>query len=144
MIFFLFYIYIIPINNQKQIYMGQFLDTFVNDLRDNVPGFIAVSVVEIKSGVSYGSLSVVPEFDPDLASVFNLEVAKAKMNAIKVLGLNQKIDDIMITLENQIHFIDISENGEYMIYLAVDSAKSNLGMARALLKRYKKDIEGKL
>lgn len=124
--------------------MGQFLDTFVNDLRDNVPGFIAVSVVEIKSGVSYGSLSVVPEFDPDLASVFNLEVAKAKMNAIKVLGLNQKIDDIMITLENQIHFIDISENGEYMIYLAVDSAKSNLGMARALLKRYKKDIEGKL
>lgn len=124
--------------------MGQFLDTFVNDLKDNVPGFIAVSVVEIKSGVSYGSLSVVPEFDPDLASVFNLEVAKAKMNAIKVLGLNQKIDDIMITLENQIHFIDISENGEYMIYLAVDSAKSNLGMARALLKRYKKDIEGKL
>jgi len=125
--------------------MGQFLDDFINDVKNNIPGFIAVSVVEIKSGVSFGSLSASPDFDPDLASVFNLEVAKAKMNAIKVLGQDgQKIEDIMITLTSQIHFISISDTGEYMVYLAVDSTKTNLGMARALLMKYKKEIEGKL
>ena len=125
--------------------MGQFLDDFINDVKNNIPGFIAVAVVEIKSGVSFGSYSANPDFDPDLASVFNLEVAKAKMNAIKVLGQEgQKIEDIMITLTSQIHFISLSETGEYMVYLAVDGNKTNLGMARALLMKYKREIEGKL
>ncbi len=82
--------------------------------------------------------------DPELASAFNLEVVKAKFNAISALELNESIDDIMITLTNQIHIIDISENNEYFIYLAVDSSKANLGMTKALLNKYKKEISGKL
>ena len=50
----------------------------------------------------------------------------------------------MITLTNQIHIIDVSENNEYFIYLAVDSSKANLGMTKALLNKYKKEISGKL
>lgn len=120
--------------------MGNFLDQFKEDIQKNIPGFIAVSVTEIASGVCYVSLSDSPDFDPEVASAFNLEVAKAKMKAIEALGLTAKIQDILITLDNQIHIIDIAENGEYFIYLAVDSDKANLGMTRALLKKYKKDI----
>jgi hypothetical protein len=79
-----------------------------------------------------------------LASAFNLEVVKAKLNAISALGLDQGIDDIMISLTNQIHIIDISENNEYFIYLAVDSNKANLGMTKALLNKFKKDITEKM
>jgi len=50
----------------------------------------------------------------------------------------------MISLTEQIHIIDISENNEYFIYLAVDSTKANLGLTRALLNKYKKEISGKL
>ncbi len=50
----------------------------------------------------------------------------------------------MITLTNQIHIIDVSENNEYFIYLAVDSSKANLGMTKALLNKCKKEISGKL
>lgn len=50
----------------------------------------------------------------------------------------------MINLTSQIHIIDFSEGGEYFIYLAVDANKVNLGMAKALLNKYKKDITGKL
>ena len=121
-----------------------FLDQFKSDIKDNVPGFIALSVTEIETGVSLVSHSETPDFDPDIASAFNLEVAKAKMSAIKALGLNAKIQDILITLTNQIHIIDVSEKGDYFIYLAVDSDKANLGMTRALLKKYKKDIVEKL
>ncbi len=124
--------------------MSDFLTTFTTDLKDNLAGFIGVSVTEIKTGLSFVSLSVDPNFDPELASAYNLEVVKAKINAIKALGLNQKIDHILITLSNQIHIIDICDHGEYFVYLAVDSSKVNLGMARATLKKYSKDIAAKL
>ncbi|WP_130735687.1 hypothetical protein [Flavobacterium sp. J27] len=124
--------------------MSDFLTTFVEDLKTNVSGFIAVAVTEVKTGMSYKSLSVSSNFDPELASAYNLEVVKAKMTAIKALGLKENIEDIMITLSNQIHIISISENGEYFIYLAVDSSKANLGMSRAILKKYSKEIATKM
>ena len=124
--------------------MSDFLKQFGEDLKKNVPGFIAVAVAEIKSGISYYTETVVPSFDPELASAFNLEVVKAKLNAINALGLSDSIDDIMINLKTQIHIIDISENNEYFIYLAVDSTKANLGMTKALLNKYKKEIAEKI
>ena len=77
--------------------MSDFLKQFGEDLEKNTPGFIAVSIAEIQSGISYYSLSVVPDFDPELASAYNLEVVKAKLNAIKALGLDQKIENIINT-----------------------------------------------
>ncbi len=124
--------------------MSDFLQQFGDEVKKNIPGYIAVAVTEIKSGISYFSDSSVASFDPELASAFNLEVVKAKLNAISALGLDQNIDDIMITLTNQIHIIDISENNEYFIYLAVDSNKANLGMTKALLNKFKKDITEKM
>ncbi|AEW85485.1 hypothetical protein B0A78_10430 [Flavobacterium columnare NBRC 100251 = ATCC 23463] len=124
--------------------MSDFLQQFGEDLKKNVPGLIAVAIAEIKSGISYYTLSTNPDFDPELASAFNLEVVKAKLNAINALGLDEHIEDIMINLNSQIHIIDISENNEYFIYLAVDSRKANLGMTKALLNKYKKDITKKM
>ena len=124
--------------------MSDFLQNFQNDLRENISGFIAVSVTEVETGMSYCSLSLNPNFDPELASAYNLEVVKAKLSAIKALGLDQKINDILITLTDQIHIIDVSEDGKYFIYLAVDSTKANLGLTRATLAKFKKDIIAKL
>ena len=124
--------------------MSDFLQNFQNDLKENINGFIAVSVTEVETGMSYCSLTVKPDFDPELASAYNLEVVKAKLNAIRALGLDQKINDILITLTDQIHIIDVSEDGRYFIYLAVDSTKANLGLTRATLSKYKKDITSKL
>lgn len=124
--------------------MSDFLQNFQNDLKENINGFIAVSVTEVETGMSYCSLSLNPNFDPELASAYNLEVVKAKLSAIKALGLDQKINDILITLIDQIHIIDVSEDGKYFIYLAVDSTKANLGLTRATLAKFKKDIITKL
>jgi len=124
--------------------MSDYLKLFGEEIKKNVPGYIAVAVTEIKSGISYYSNSAIADFDPELASAFNLEVVKAKLNAINALGLNETIDDIMITLSSQIHIIDVADNNEYFIYLAVDSTKANLGMTKALLNKYKKEITKKL
>ena len=123
--------------------MSNVLDKFVQDIRTNVPGFIAVSVTEVKSGVSYVAASADPNLDPNLASAYNLEVVKAKMSALRILGLEdkEKIEDILITLTNQIHVIDLAPNGNYFVFLVVDSSKANLGITRSLLARYKKDLQ---
>ena len=123
--------------------MTNVLDKFVQDIRTNVPGFIAVSVTEVKSGVSYVAASADPNLDPNLASASNLEVVKAKMSALRILGLEdkEKIEDILITLTNQIHVIDLAPNGNYFVFLVVDSSKANLGITRSLLARYKKDLQ---
>jgi len=53
----------------------------------------------------------------------------------------EKIEDILITLTNQIHVIDLAPNGNYFVFLVVDSSKANLGITRSLLARYKKDLQ---
>ena len=123
---------------------NDFLNVFLNEMKTNVNGFIAVAVTEIETGLSYGSLSIDANLDPELASAYNLEVVKAKLAAVKALKLNQEIKDILITLTSQIHIIDISPNKKFMIYLAADSTKANLGMTRSILARYKLELEEKL
>lgn len=124
--------------------MSDFISKFLEDLKDNLPGFIAASITETETGMSFGSLSLNPKFDVELAGSHNLEVVKAKQKIIKTLELDEKIDDIMLTLTTQIHLISISENGAYFIYLAVDINKGNLGLTRSVLKKYTKNLEGKI
>ncbi|PBJ11051.1 hypothetical protein [Flavobacterium sp. ACN6] len=123
---------------------NDFLNVFLNEMKTNVNGFIAVAVTEIESGLSFGNLTIDPGFDPELAAAYNLEVVKAKLNAVKALNLNQDIEDILITLSNQIHIIDISPNKKFMIYLAADASKANLGMTRAILRKHKAEVEKNL
>lgn len=120
--------------------MQDVLNKFIDDMKANIPGFIAISVTEIESGVAYESYTADDGFDPNLASAYNLEVVKAKLNAIKALGLQENIQDITIKLSNQVHIINIAPSGAYFIYLAVDSASTNLGIAKSLLNKYKADL----
>lgn len=124
--------------------MQKTLDKFVENMKTNIPGFIAVSVTEIESGVAYISYSAKEGYDPSLASAYNLEVVKSKLKAINALGLKEDIEDITITLTNQIHVISVAKSGAYFVYLAVDSAKANLGITRALLNKYKADLDARL
>lgn len=123
---------------------ADFLNVFMNEMKANVNGFKAVAVLEIATGLSYGSLTIDPAFDAELAAAYNLEVVKAKLNAIKALNLDQKINDILITLDKDIHIIDLSPNYKFMIYLAADGSKANLGMTRGILRKYKVDLEENL
>ncbi len=116
------------------------IEEFKNNIVSNIPGLIAFAITDLDTGIALISHTNDKDFDPELASSFNLEVVKSKMKAVEALNLNEKIIDISINLGGQIHIIDIADNGEYFIYLAVDSSQSNLGMTKSLLKTYKKGL----
>lgn len=118
--------------------MQKILNTFKDNVK-KIDGFIAVSVTEIESGISYISESAT-DFDPELASAYNLEVVKAKLKAIDALGLKEEIKDITITLTDQVHILNIASSGAFFVYLAVDSKKGNLGITKSLLNKYKKEL----
>ena len=119
--------------------MNNVLKAFIKDIK-NVPGLIAVSVTEIESGVAYESFTADKNFDPNLAAAYNLEVVKAKLKAIKALSLNEEIQDITITLSNQVHIINVAPSKAYFIYLAVSSKEANIGITKSLLTKHKKAL----
>ena len=105
-----------------------------------LPGSIAASIVDWKSGMVLASKNVA-DFDIELASAGNAEVVKAKMATMKSLKLDGTIKDIMITLSNQIHIIRVLEsNPDLFMYLALDSDKANLALARNALASSESDL----
>ena len=104
-----------------------------------IDGAVGVSVVDYDSGMSLGSLGGGKYLDLDVASAGNTEVIRAKMRTMEALGLNDAIDDILITLGRQYHLIRLvqarSGSSNLFIYLALDKNKANLAMARHRLKQ---------
>jgi len=99
-----------------------------------IAGFLAACLVDSETGLmmaSEGSGS----FDIEGAAAANTEVVKAKRNAIKMLKLNDSIEDILITLGKQYHLIrPMEKTPTVFIYVALDRKTANLGMARVQVK----------
>ena len=108
----------------------------VQNIIDDLPQLIAVAIVEVSSGMCLASHSNSPTLNPETAAAYNTEVVKQKMKAMAALKLTgEKIDDILITLTNQLHLINLLDDGKKFIYLAVSSRDSNLAKARDVLRQ---------
>ena len=96
-------------------------------------GALACALVDYNTGMLLGSAG--SGLDLEIAAAANTEVVRAKLKAIQMLQLDQQIDDILITLSSQYHLIrPMSTDRDLFIYYALDSAKSNLALARRALR----------
>ena len=99
-----------------------------------ISGFIGACLVDGDSGLMLASEGG-GKLDLNMVAALNTDFVKAKQNAIDQLGLNQDIEDILITLDKQIHLIrPLESNRSIFLYLALDKSNANLGMARIQLK----------
>jgi len=95
----------------------------------SVDGAMCAAIVDSTSGMILGSAG--SGVDLEVAAAGNTEVVRSKMKVMRALGLNDVIDDILITLGKQYHIIRPSSRKEgVFIYFVLDKAKSNLAMAR--------------
>ena len=104
-------------------------------IQSEVPGFIAASLVDLDSGMTLAVKSARPDFDLAAASAFNSEIVKQKHKTIRALGLSSILEDILLTLSDQLHLIKMVGNSSF-IYLAAERATTNLAIMRTSVLRH--------
>jgi hypothetical protein len=104
-----------------------------------IDGALCTSLVDAGSGMVLGESG--SGVDMELAAAGNSEVVKAKMKTMESLGLDGKIEDILITLGDQYHIIrPVDGQDGLFLYVVLDKAKSNLALARRKCQNVEADL----
>lgn len=105
-------------------------------------GAVGACVVDSSSGMMLGSIGGGAALNIEVAAAGNTEVVRAKRKTMKSLGLNDSIEDILITLGKQYHIIRLYHaNDALFLYVVLDKAKANLAMARIQLGEIEKQMQ---
>jgi len=105
-----------------------------------VEGAQCAALVDSGSGMLMGSAG--SGVDMEMAAAGNTEVVRAKLKTMRMLNLNDQIDDILITLGKQYHIIrPVAANEGVFFYLVLDKSRSNLALARRKTEDVEKDFK---
>ena len=108
----------------------------------NIEGAIGAALVDFDGGLTLGTIGGGGLLDLDVAGAGNLEVVRAKVRVMEQLGLDDKIEDILITLGTQYHIIRPLETRPTMfLYLAIHREQGNLGLARHQLRAVEANLD---
>lgn len=111
------------------------------NLAADTPGFIAASLVDLDSGMTLGVYSKRDDFDLTSASAYNSELVKQKQKIMAALDLKMDLDDVTMTLSEQIHVIQLTASGSSFVYLATDRSSTNLALVRKAMANQVKRVE---
>lgn len=107
----------------------------------NIEGAVGAAIVDYESGMTLGTDGG-RDLDMELAGAGNTEVVRSKKNVVHDLGVNERIEDILVSLESQYHLIRMCERHENIfIYTIIDRERGNLGLARRKIDAVDKKLE---
>lgn len=102
-------------------------------------GALGAALVDFKSGMALGMAG--GGVNLEFAAAGNTEVVRAKLKTMQGLGLQDRIEDILITLGKQYHLIRLGQkHNNLFFYYVLDRGRANLALARLKLA----EVEGKL
>lgn len=108
---------------------------------NNLPGFVGAVLADGDSGMALAMIGG-GNLDLELAAAGNTEVLRAKRRVAAQLGLNDHIEDILMTLSSQYHLLrPLDSNPALFLYVVLDRSRANLAMARHELKAFEKTLD---
>lgn len=120
---------------------GTLAGDFIDGVLSEIPDMIAISVVNLSSNLEMDTYCNTSDFDPDVATVYNVELVKAGQKAMAVLKSKDTIKDILITLDTQLHLLTLSKAGNALYYVVADARKTSLSILRSTIRKYAKGIQ---
>lgn len=112
------------------------------DALSELAGFIGACVADSDSGMMMSSVGGTAKLDLEVASAVATEVVKATRDGGDGLGINDAIDDILITMGTVYHLMrPLPSNPKVFIYLALTKKSANLAMARIKLTSVSADVK---
>lgn len=108
--------------------------TVIDEIEGGVTGFIGASIVDLDSGMPLASKTRRPDFDLEVASAYNSEMVKAKLATIRVLNIQSTLEDMLLTLGDQLHLIKLISPTAF-VYVAADRSQTNLALLRQVVNR---------
>jgi len=121
--------------------MAKNVDESLNDAME-IKGALGAALVDYTSGMTLGTAGG-HGINLDVAAAGNTEVVRAKMAVMKELGIKGGIEDILITLDKQLHMIRLMDSARgdgLFLYVALDKEQANLAMARHKLSSIEKQL----
>ncbi|MFF8291141.1 hypothetical protein ACF068_18205 [Streptomyces sp. NPDC016309] len=119
-------------------------ETALKEATTVIDGALGAALVDYTSGMALGTIGGGKDLDLTVAAAGNTDVVRAKVRTMEMLGLNEEIEDILITLGTQYHLIRLLKgrgaNGLF-IYLALDKQRANLAMARHQLRKIEAELD---
>ncbi|MGW1737524.1 hypothetical protein ACWCPQ_01810 [Nocardia sp. NPDC001965] len=119
------------------------MDLALKDMM-SIDGALGAAVVDYNSGMALGMLGSSKALDLNVAAAGNTEVVRAKLRTIEQLGLQEDIEDILISLSSQYHLIRPMTGRKsrgLFLYLALDRGRANLALARHRLRGIEEELE---
>jgi len=105
-----------------------------------ISGATAAMIVDSESGMILAQAG--SGFNLDLAAAGNTEVVRAKRKTMAALKLNDRIEDMLITLGKQFHILrPLVTKENIFIYSVLDKANANLAMARLIISDVESNIK---
>ena len=109
-----------------------------------IDGAMGAALVDHTSGMALGTVGGSKDLDLTVAAAGNTDVVRAKLRAMEMLNLTQKVEDILITLDTQYHLIRPlnSRSGKGLfLYLVLNKDRANLAMARHQLRAIERTLD---
>ncbi|MBW5483883.1 hypothetical protein [Streptomyces bambusae] len=109
-----------------------------------IDGALGAALVDYASGMALGTIGGGKDLDLAVAAAGNTDVVRAKVRTMEMLGIQDEIEDILITLGSQYHLIRLLRargSQGFFLYLALDKQRANLAMARHQLKKIESELE---
>jgi hypothetical protein len=99
-----------------------------------IDGAVGAALVDFASGVCLGSRGG-QDLDMELAGAAITDVVRAKKNILANMGLDETIDEVIVTLDDHYHLIQSFEQHDGIFsYLILDRARCSLPIARTHLR----------
>jgi hypothetical protein len=112
----------------------------LDELMD-IDGAVGAAVVDYENGMTLGTAGG-RNLDMELAGAGTTEVVRSERNIVHDLGLEDRIEDLLISLDRQYHLVRMCQHHEdVFIYLVINRSDGNLGLSRRSIDKIDERLE---